>query len=63
MQVICWQYLKNHPELLNNKNSEKVELKESGLRRFFRRGGAFIEIADAKIVINIAAILTYIAKK
>ncbi len=39
-QLICWKYLKNHPELLNNENSEKLELKEvqpkkRGLRRFF----------------------------
>lgn len=62
-QLICWKYLRNHPELLNNKNSEKLEPKKPGLRRFFPRGGALIEIVGAKIVINAAAIIVYIAKK
>ena len=67
-QLICWKYLKNHPELLNNENSEKLEPKEvqpkkPGLRPFFPRGGGLIEIAGAKIVINVAATIVYIAKK
>jgi hypothetical protein len=67
-QLICWKYLKNHPELLNNENSEKLEPKEiqpqkPGLRRFFPRGGALVEVAGAKIVINVAATIVYIAKK
>jgi hypothetical protein len=28
-QLICWKYLKNHPELLNNENSEKLEPKRN----------------------------------
>ena len=57
------KYLKNHPELLNSKNFEKLEPKElqpkkPGLRRFFPRGGALIEIAGAN-----AATIVYIAKK
>jgi hypothetical protein len=72
-QLICWKYLKNHPELLNNENSEKLEPKEiqpkeiqpkkPGLRRFFPRGGALVEVAGAKIVINVAATIVSIAKK
>lgn len=27
-QLISWKYLKNHPELLNNENSEKSEPQE-----------------------------------
>lgn len=68
-QLICWKYLKeHHPELLNNENSEKLEPKEvqskkPGLSRFSPRGGALIEIASAKIVINVAATIVFIAKK
>ena len=65
-QLICWKYLKNHPELLNNENSEKLEPKKPESRRlprFFPRGGALIEIAGAKIVFNVAATIVYIAKK
>lgn len=68
LQLICWKYLTNHPELLKNESSEKLEPtevqpKKPGLRRFFSRGGALIEIAGDKIVINVAATLVYIAKK
>ena len=28
-QLICWKYLKNHPELLNNENSKKLETGET----------------------------------
>lgn len=66
-QLISWKYLQNPPELLNNENSEKLESKEvqpkkPGLRRFFPRGGALLEITGAKIIINTAATLVYIAK-
>lgn len=63
LQIICWKYLKNHPELLNNDNSEKLEPKKPGLRRFFPRGGALVEIAGAKLVVNVAATIIFVAKK
>jgi hypothetical protein len=62
VQVICLKYLKNHPELLNNENSEKLETKKSGSRRFFPRGGALVEIVGAKIVVNVAAAIVVLAK-
>lgn len=61
LQVICSKYIKDHPELLNSQNPKKV--KQPGLRRFVPPGGAFIEIAGAKVVINIAAVITYVSKK
>lgn len=63
LQIICWKYLKNHPELLNNDNSEKLEPKKPGLRRFFPRGGALVEIAGAKLVVNVATTIIFVAKK
>jgi len=67
LQFVCWKYLKNHPELLKNQNSKKVEPliknKKPGLRRFLPRGGAFIEITGAKLVFNTAAVLNFIANK
>lgn len=68
LELICCKYLKNHPELLNNENFEKLKPKEiqpkkPGLPRFFPGGGALVEIAAAKIVINVAASIVYIAKK
>jgi hypothetical protein len=63
LQVICLKYLKNHPELLNNDNSEKLETKKPGSRRFFPRGGALVEIAGAKLVINVATTIIVLAQK
>ena len=68
LQFISWKYLQHHPELLNNENSEKVEPKEtptpkSGLRRFFPRGGALIEFVGAKIIINVAGTVIFLAQK
>lgn len=61
LQIISWKYLKNHQELLDNQNPKEVEpvtvgieTKRRGLRRFLPRGGAFMEIVGAKIVIYIA---------
>ena len=62
LQVICWKYLKGHPELLNNQNSEEVEpvieTKKPGLRRFLPRGGAILGITGAKLV----AVISYLAE-
>ena len=68
LQVICYKYLQNHPESFNDENSKKIEpvneTKKPGLRRFFPRGGALIEIiGGVKIVINVASLITYIAQK
>ena len=66
LQVICYKYLKNHPELLNNDNSEKLEPEKPekpGLRRFVPRGGALLEIAGAKLVINVGALIISVAQK
>jgi hypothetical protein len=60
LQIISWKYLKNHPDLLNNYNSEKLETKKPGL---FPKSGALIEIAGDKLFINIVATIIYIAKK
>jgi hypothetical protein len=66
-QVISWKYLKDHPELLKNENPEKVEpvieTKKPRLRRFLPRGGAIIEITAAKLVVNIAGVITFVAQK
>lgn len=63
LQIICWKYLKNHPELLNNNNSEKLEPKKPGLRRSFPRGGALVEVIGAKLVVNVASTIIFVAKK
>ena len=59
-QIICWKYLKNHPELLNNQNPVSKP-KNRGLRT--PRGGALVEVAGAKIVLNVIGIITFVAKK
>ena len=61
-QVICWKYLKDHPELLDNQNPVN-ETKKPGLRRFLPRGGALIEITGAKFLIDIVGVITFISKK
>lgn len=48
---------------MNNDNSEKIEPKKPGLRRFFPRGGALVEITEVKLVVNVAATIFYVAKK
>ena len=63
LQIVCWNYLKNHPELLEDDNSEKVKPKKPGLRRFSTRGGAFVELTGAKLIINGATAMLYISKK
>ena len=68
LQIICWKYVKNHPELLNSNNSRNVKPKEiqpskPGVRRFFPRGGAIFEVVGAKLVINLGVAIIYIAKK
>lgn len=63
LQIICWKYLKKHPELLNNDNSEKLEPKKTGLRRFIPRGGALIQVVNAKLVLNFASTIIVVAKK
>lgn len=64
-QLICLRYLKKHPELLDNQNSEKLEPKEVQPEKpeSFPTGGALVELVGAKVVINIAATLVYVAKK
>lgn len=63
LQIICCKYLKNHPELLNNDNSGKLEPKKPGLPRFFPRGGALVEIVGAQIILNVAPTIIYVAQK
>lgn len=60
-QLICWKYLKNHPELLNTESSKNI--KDPSLNQVLPRGGAFIEVSVAKIVLNFIRVLVYIASK
>ena len=58
LQIICWKYLQNHPELLNSENSKrlkpkKIQPSKPGVRRFFPRGGALVEVVGAKLVLNL----------
>lgn len=58
LQLVCWKYIKDHPELLNSENSEKLEPKT----RFFPRGGAIMELIGTKIVFNVAPTIIFLAK-
>ena len=67
-QLIYHNYIKNHPELLNNENSEKLEPKKvqpekPAFRRFFPRGGVIIELVGAKLTINVIKTIIYVANK
>jgi hypothetical protein len=68
LQVLSVKYLKNHPELSNNQNPEKVKpdtnikSKNPLLRQYFPCGEALVSIAGYNIVINAITIITYIAK-
>ena len=57
LQVRCWKYLKDHPELFSNQNPV-TKSKKCGLRHFL----PFIEFTGAKLVVNIVGIITYIAQ-
>ena len=53
--------------MLENSNDKKVEEpvgkpKKRGLSRFLPRGGALVELTGAKIVFQIAPVITYVAK-
>ena len=64
LQIVCSKYLKNHPELLDNNNSKKSlpNTRKPGLRRFFPRGGAFIEFTGIRIVIDFARLISFLSR-
>ena len=67
LQLICVKYIKDHPEFLDRQNSptSESEIKDPkrGLRRFSPRGGAILEIVGAKVVVNVAAVVRFVAQK
>lgn len=67
LQVICIKYIKNHPEFLDGQNSPtsepEIKSPKRGLRRFSARGGAVLEIVGAQVLINIAAVVNFVAQK
>lgn len=66
LQIVCSNYVKNHPELLDDQNHKpKNPVTKSKKRSFLPspRGGAFIEGSGLKIVINIGHIIVYLGKK
>lgn len=60
LQIMCLQFIKNHPELFDEKNG-KLKEAEPGIknknrnprsRGFFRRGGAMIELSTITVAIT-----------
>jgi hypothetical protein len=68
LQLICAMYLKDHPEFVEKQNSttSKPVIKDPKrkLRLFYFRhgGGALFELVGAKVVINLAAIVSFVAQ-
>ena len=62
-QYLCWKYVKDHPEILEQLeggSSEKKELTEKPTKRpflFDGRGGAMITITGVQIVVNFGKIV------